>query len=258
MRAGVWCPTFLLLLVAAFGVQGEECLRGNGAQYRGSQQITATGAQCLNWLQAYMDHLAPFPAVTEDHSFCRNPDSDVRPWCYVSGEGGVPQKQYCTIQPCEVPPVPTAQSENLTHTGEEEKEVFEPADSFPARSESAAVQPVIGINQRMRVNTKEKKDLGTLGYVLGILMMVIIIAIGSGIVIGYMYKRGKDLKQQHEQREQDRELQRITLPLSAFSNPTCDIVDENTVVVHPAQTPVEETLQEGDTPLMGQAGTPGA
>ncbi|XP_029475973.1 phosphoinositide-3-kinase-interacting protein 1 isoform X2 [Rhinatrema bivittatum] len=232
MRAGVWCPTFLLLLVAAFGVQGEECLRGNGAQYRGSQQITATGAQCLNWLQAYMDHLAPFPAVTEDHSFCRNPDSDVRPWCYVSGEGGVPQKQYCTIQPCEVPPVPTAQSENLTHTGEEEKEVFEPADSFPARSESAAVQPVIGINQRMRVNTKEKKDLGTLG--------------------------GKDLKQQHEQREQDRELQRITLPLSAFSNPTCDIVDENTVVVHPAQTPVEETLQEGDTPLMGQAGTPGA
>lgn len=27
------------------------------------------------------------------------------------------------------------------------------------------------------------------GYVLGILMVVIIIAIGSGIVVGYMYKR---------------------------------------------------------------------
>lgn len=54
----------------------------------------------------------------------------------------------------------------------------------------------------------------------------------------------------------ERELQRITLPLSAFTNPTCEIVDEKTVVVHASQTPVD--LQEGSAPLMGQAGTPGA
>uniref|UniRef100_A0AAA9T0V0 Phosphoinositide-3-kinase interacting protein 1 n=1 Tax=Bos taurus TaxID=9913 RepID=A0AAA9T0V0_BOVIN len=135
-------------------------------------------------------------------------------------------------------------------------EVFAPANALPARSEAAAVQPVIGISQRVRVNSKEKKDLGTLGYVLGITMMVIIVVIGAGIVLGYTYKRGKDLKAQHEQKVCERELQRITLPLSAFTNPTCEIVDEKTVVVHASQTPVD--LQEGSAPLMGQAGTPGA
>lgn len=114
--------------------------------------------------------------------------------------------------------------------------MFAPANALPARSEVAAVQPVIGISQRVRVNSKEKKDLGTLGSVLGITMMVIIIAIGAGIVLGYTYKRGKDLKEQHKQKACEREMQRITLPLSAFTNPTCEIVDEKTVVVHTSQT----------------------
>nr|KAF6467074.1 phosphoinositide-3-kinase interacting protein 1 [Rousettus aegyptiacus] len=138
----------------------------------------------------------------------------------------------------------------------DEVQLFAPANAMPAGSEAAAVQPVIGISQRVRVNSKEKKDLGTLGSVLGITMMVIIIVMGAGIVLGYTYKRGKDLKEQREQKECEREMQRITLPLSAFSNPTCEIVDEKTVVVHSNQTPVD--LQEGSAPLMGQAGTPGA
>lgn len=138
----------------------------------------------------------------------------------------------------------------------DEAQLFAPANAMPAGSEAAAVQPVIGISQRVRVNSKEKKDLGTLGSVLGITMMVIIIVMGAGIVLGYTYKRGKDLKEQREQKECEREMQRITLPLSAFSNPTCEIVDEKTVVVHSNQTPVD--LQEGSAPLMGQAGTPGA
>ncbi|NXR37698.1 P3IP1 protein, partial [Zosterops hypoxanthus] len=142
-------------------------------------------------------------------------------------------------------------------TSQEGEQVFEPADTLPSRSEAAAVQPVIGISQRVQMNSKEKKDLGTLGYVLGLIMMVIIIAIGAGIVVGYIYKRGKDLKEKHEQKVYEREMQRITLPLSAFSNPACELVDENTIVVHTNQTPVEDT-RDGSGPLMGQAGTPGA
>ncbi|XP_078523837.1 phosphoinositide-3-kinase-interacting protein 1 [Lissotriton helveticus] len=153
---------------------------------------------------------------------------------------------------------PTAVAGNPQDAEPDNTRVFESADLLPARGESAAVQPVIGISQRVRVKPKEKKDLGTLGYVLGVLMMVIIIAIGSGIVVGYIYKRGRDLKKQREQTVYEREMQRITLPLSAFTNPSCEIVDENTIVVHASQTPVEEGLQEGDVPLMGQTGTPGA
>lgn len=43
--------------------------------------------------------------------------------------------------------------------------MFPPANVLPARSEAAEVQPVIGISQRVRMNSKEKKDLGTLGMV---------------------------------------------------------------------------------------------
>ncbi|XP_015678136.1 phosphoinositide-3-kinase-interacting protein 1 [Protobothrops mucrosquamatus] len=126
-----------------------------------------------------------------------------------------------------------------------------------ARGESGAVQPVVGISQRVKTKPGEKKDLGTLGYVLGIIMVVVLIGIGVGIVVGYLYKRGKDLKEQREQKANEREMQRITLPLSAFSNPACELVEENVIVVHTNPTPVEE-IQEGNTPLMGQAGTPGA
>lgn len=116
-------------------------------------------------------------------------------------------------------------------------------------------QPVVSISERVQVKPREKKDLGTLGYVLGILMVVIIIAIGSGIVVGYIYKRGRDLKKQHEEQIEERRQQRINLPLSAFLNPTCDIVDENTIEVSSNHT---NTVQEGVVPLMGSAGTPGA
>uniref|UniRef100_A0A8B9PWJ7 Phosphoinositide-3-kinase interacting protein 1 n=1 Tax=Apteryx owenii TaxID=8824 RepID=A0A8B9PWJ7_APTOW len=150
-------------------------------------------------------------------------------------------------------PVPATEVD----VSQEVEQVFEPADNSPSRSEAAAVQPVIGISQRVQMNSKEKKDLGTLGYVLGLIMMVIIIAIGAGIVVGYIYKRGKDLKEKHEQKVYEREMQRITLPLSAFTNPACELVDENTIVVHTNETPVEDT-HDGSGPLMGQAGTPGA
>ncbi|NXN49633.1 P3IP1 protein, partial [Rynchops niger] len=198
------------------------------------------------------------PGVAEDHNNCRNPDGDTAPWCYVRGTAEVPERRLCDIAQCSdataaTAPVPTTEVD----TSQEVDRVFEPADTLPSRSEAAAVQPIIGISQRVQVNSKEKKDLGTLGYVLGLIMMVIIIAIGAGIVLGYIYKRGKGLKEKHEQKVYEREMQRITLPLSAFTNPACELVDENTIVVHTNQTPVEDT-RDGSGPLMGQAGTPGA
>ncbi|XP_064378324.1 phosphoinositide-3-kinase-interacting protein 1 isoform X1 [Dromaius novaehollandiae] len=244
-----------LLLAAARGA--EECLRGDGASYRGSRRVASGGAPCLNWL-AVRSGGAALPAAAADHSSCRNPDGAAAPWCYVRGAAGVPERRPCDIAPCPdatstAAPVPATEAD----ISQEVDQVFEPADTLPSRSEAAAVQPVIGISQRVQMNSKEKKDLGTLGYVLGLIMIVIIIAIGAGIVVGYVYKRGKDLKDKHEQKVYEREMQRITLPLSAFTNPACELVDENTIVVHTNETPVEDT-HDGSGPLMGQAGTPGA
>uniref|UniRef100_A0A7M4E9Y5 Phosphoinositide-3-kinase interacting protein 1 n=1 Tax=Crocodylus porosus TaxID=8502 RepID=A0A7M4E9Y5_CROPO len=226
-----------------------ECVRGSGVSYRGGHQRAAGGAPCLNWLDVQRGSGA-------NHSSCRNPDGAAAPWCYVRGRAGpLPLRRDC---PC-AKPCPTAVTpvNSSSEVAQEMDQVFESADTLPSRSEAAAVQPVIGISQRVRMKSKEKEDLGTLGKVLGIIMMVIIISIGAGIVVGFFWKRRRDLKAQQEQEAQEREMQRIMLPLSAFTNPVCELVDEKTIEVHTNQTPVEET-QDGNAPLMGQAGTPGA
>uniref|UniRef100_A0A2K5TJI2 Phosphoinositide-3-kinase-interacting protein 1 n=1 Tax=Macaca fascicularis TaxID=9541 RepID=A0A2K5TJI2_MACFA len=192
-----WVQAFLvsnMLLAEAYGSGG--CFWDNGHLYREDQTSPAPGLLCLNWLDA-QSGLASAPVWgAGNHSYCRNPDEDPRgPWCYVSGEAGVPEKRPCEDLRCpettsQALPTSTTEIEEASEgPGVDEMQVFAPANTLPSRSEAAAVQPVIGISQRVRMNSKEKKDLGTLGYVLGITMMVIIIAIGAGIILGYSYKR---------------------------------------------------------------------
>ncbi|XP_053181138.1 phosphoinositide-3-kinase-interacting protein 1 [Scomber japonicus] len=244
----------------------KDCMRSNGEEYRGEQRSSSSGLTCLNWTNCTRDYDVNIRPDSQtgvgDHNYCRNPDSSERPWCYIASPDGTVQRQFCSIDTCEdktstveakaESPIPTRA---ITTTGS-----AQPAKSRASQGEVAAVQPVMGISQRVRTGPKKKKDLGTLGYVLAVVMMAIIIVLGAGITFGYFYKRGQDLKKQHEQRVYEREMQRITLPLSAFSNPTCEIVDENTIVISAEQetTPVLEEAEGGD-PLMGQqAGTPGA
>ncbi|XP_044051429.1 phosphoinositide-3-kinase-interacting protein 1 [Siniperca chuatsi] len=244
---------------SASNANQKDCMRSSGVEYRGEQQSSSSGLNCLNWTNTTRDYDVNIHRDSQtgvgDHNYCRNPDSSERPWCYIAGPDGTVQRQFCAIDTCkeQASTVP-AEAEFLNPTGAAPStESFQPG-------EVAAVQPVMGISQRVRTGPKKKKDLGTLGYVLGILMMAIIIILGVGITFGYFYKRGQDLKKQHEQRVYEREMQRITLPLSAFSNPTCELVDENTIVITAEHetTPVQEGV-EGRDPLMGhQAGTPGA
>ncbi|KAM9097251.1 phosphoinositide-3-kinase-interacting protein 1 [Sarcophilus harrisii] len=267
-----WGPALLLgaaLLGAAAGSRGG-CFWDRGRLYKADQGFSADGLLCLSWQEAQgqgaerlAPDVAPGPRSTmENHSFCRNPDSDVAgPWCYVRGSSGAPEKRRCEPVLCAgtptqgTSPLTTAAGASQGPQGAD-GEVFEVADSLPSNSESAAVQPVIGVSQKVRMMS-EKKDLGTLGYVLGITMTVVIITIGAGIVLGYVYKRGKDFKEHREQKTYEREMQRITLPLSAFMNPACEMVDEKTIVIHAHRTPGED-VKDGNAPLMGQAGTPGA
>lgn len=66
----------------------------------------------------------------------------------------------------QAPPAATTELEEKSEApGDKEAQVFPPANVLPARSEAAEVQSVIGISQRVRMNSKEKKDLGTLGMI---------------------------------------------------------------------------------------------
>ncbi|XP_029296635.1 phosphoinositide-3-kinase-interacting protein 1 [Cottoperca gobio] len=247
----------------------KDCITSNGVEYRGEQQSSSSGLTCLNWTNTTRDYDVKLHPDSQtgvgDHNYCRNPDSSERPWCYIAGPDGTVQKQFCAIDTCKEPAsTVAAQAESLKPTATvPSTESFQLAKSGASQGKVAAVQPVMGISQRVHTGPKKKKDLGTLGYIIGILMMAVIIILGVGITFGYFYKRGQDLKKQHEQRVYEREMQRITLPLSAFSNPTCELVDENTIVITAEQEtiPNQEGVEgvEGGEPLMGQqAGTPGA
>lgn len=242
-----------------FSQETKDCVEVNGVDYRGNQQSSSSGLTCMNWKNSTRDYdVEAYPdsqTGVGDHNYCRNPDLAERPWCYITGPDGNIQKEFCYIKTCQdqsTAAAPEAGSLRPKTTPSTDK-------VGPAQGAGAEAQSVMGVSQRVRKGPQKKKDLGTLGYVLGILMMAVIILLGAGIAVGYFYKRGRDLKKQHEQRAYEREMQRINLPLSAFSNPTCELVDENTIVITAEQeiTPVQDGVEGGD-PLMGPAGTPGA
>ncbi|XP_023668139.1 kremen protein 1 [Paramormyrops kingsleyae] len=87
-----------------------ECYTANGKDYRGRQNQTFLqgGKPCLYWNET-LQH--PYNTVKYPngegglgkHNYCRNPDGDVRPWCYIADhEDGIYWK-YCDIPTCRMP-----------------------------------------------------------------------------------------------------------------------------------------------------------
>nr|XP_058893136.1 kremen protein 2 isoform X2 [Kogia breviceps] len=88
-----------------------ECFRVNGADYRGHQNRTGprgAGRPCLYWDQTQQHS---YSSASDPHgrwglgahNFCRNPDGDVQPWCYVAEtEEGI-YWRYCDIPTCHMP-----------------------------------------------------------------------------------------------------------------------------------------------------------
>ncbi|XP_053777386.1 kremen protein 2 isoform X2 [Desmodus rotundus] len=88
-----------------------ECFQVNGADYRGHQNRTGprgAGRPCLFWdqTQQHSYSSARDPQGRWGlgaHNFCRNPDGDVQPWCYVAEtEEGI-YWRYCDIPTCHMP-----------------------------------------------------------------------------------------------------------------------------------------------------------
>ncbi|XP_053327468.1 kremen protein 2 [Spea bombifrons] len=86
-----------------------ECYTVNGKDYRGS--VSHAGPErtpCLYWNQTtqHTYNIQSDPSGElglGTHNHCRNPDSDVQPWCYVSEtEDGIYWK-YCDIPACNMP-----------------------------------------------------------------------------------------------------------------------------------------------------------
>nr|XP_015200289.1 PREDICTED: hepatocyte growth factor activator [Lepisosteus oculatus] len=82
------------------------CYSDNGTEYRGTAQKTISGATCLPWSSDLLHNEVHLGNVEDaalvglgDHNFCRNPDRDEKPWCYVL-KGAEISWDYCDISQC--------------------------------------------------------------------------------------------------------------------------------------------------------------
>ncbi|KAJ3607449.1 hypothetical protein NHX12_024500 [Muraenolepis orangiensis] len=87
-----------------------DCMEGEGVSYRGMVSVTKEGRDCLHWNSGFIrrkgvDIINDYPdsyAIGE-HNFCRNPDWDTRPWCYVKLDGEL-EYEHCNIRSCSAAP----------------------------------------------------------------------------------------------------------------------------------------------------------
>ncbi|TRY84049.1 hypothetical protein DNTS_021078 [Danionella cerebrum] len=80
-----------------------ECMKCNGETYRGPMDRTESGKECQRWdLQKPHKHsYQPHRHVGKglDDNYCRNPNNDVRPWCYTMDKNT--PREYCNISLCD-------------------------------------------------------------------------------------------------------------------------------------------------------------
>ncbi|XP_037386425.1 hepatocyte growth factor activator [Talpa occidentalis] len=85
----------------------QRCFLGNGTDYRGVASTAASGLSCLAWDSdlLYQElHVDSVDAAAllglGPHAYCRNPDKDARPWCYVVKDSAL-SWEYCRLPACE-------------------------------------------------------------------------------------------------------------------------------------------------------------
>ncbi|XP_062298225.1 hyaluronan-binding protein 2-like [Scomber scombrus] len=87
-------------------VRPNDCYQEDGELYRGMVSVTVDGEDCLDWnsyfiLQKGGDpfrEYAGFDGIGP-HNYCRNPDGDDQPWCYINKNGTL-RWSYCNVNKC--------------------------------------------------------------------------------------------------------------------------------------------------------------
>ncbi|XP_043313141.1 plasminogen isoform X1 [Cervus canadensis] len=86
-----------------------QCLKGSGANYRGTVAVTVSGYTCQRWSEQapHKHNRTPenFPCKNLEENYCRNPDGETAPWCYTTNSEV--RWEYCTIPSCESSPLST-------------------------------------------------------------------------------------------------------------------------------------------------------
>uniref|UniRef100_A0A4W6E6N3 Kringle-containing protein marking the eye and the nose n=1 Tax=Lates calcarifer TaxID=8187 RepID=A0A4W6E6N3_LATCA len=98
--------SYILHLISLFS----ECYTANGEDYRGFQNQTSLhgGKPCLFWNETFQHpyNTLKYPngeGGLGSHNYCRNPDGDVQPWCYIADHEDGIYWRYCDIPSCQMP-----------------------------------------------------------------------------------------------------------------------------------------------------------
>eukprot|EP00073_Rattus_norvegicus_P020834 XP_006231694.1 PREDICTED: hyaluronan-binding protein 2 isoform X2 [Rattus norvegicus] len=85
----------------------DDCYVGDGYSYRGKVSRTVNQNPCLYWNSHLLlqENYNMFMEDAEthgiaDHNFCRNPDGDHKPWCFVKVNSEKVKWEYCNVEVC--------------------------------------------------------------------------------------------------------------------------------------------------------------
>ncbi|XP_042303426.1 coagulation factor XII [Sceloporus undulatus] len=126
------------------------CYSGNGHLYRGTAQNSASGASCVPWDSPFLHFEFSSQSSNADslglgaHPFCRNPDNDSQPWCYVLHNMQLTW-EFCNVTQCLPERVgDMVQLQEREPTESEQKSPNETVGSGTMLSESINFTPVCG------------------------------------------------------------------------------------------------------------------
>ncbi|KAM5271839.1 hyaluronan-binding protein 2 [Ctenodactylus gundi] len=91
-------------------IDSDDCYVGDGYTYRGRVSRTVNQHACLYWNSHLLlkEHYNVFMEDAEhhgigEHNFCRNPDGDKKPWCFIKTNSKKVKWEYCDISACPAP-----------------------------------------------------------------------------------------------------------------------------------------------------------
>ncbi|EPY82181.1 hyaluronan-binding protein 2 precursor [Camelus ferus] len=85
----------------------DDCYVGDGYSYRGKVSRTVNQHSCLYW-NSHLLLQENYNVFMEDaeahgigeHNFCRNPDGDKKPWCFIKVNKAKVKWEYCDVSTC--------------------------------------------------------------------------------------------------------------------------------------------------------------
>ncbi|CAL8300196.1 unnamed protein product [Merluccius merluccius] len=134
----------------------EDCFEGEGDSYRGNVTETEDGDECLHWNSNFILDKGINPFTTYEnsdglgpHNFCRNPDGDTMPWCFIR-KGRKLRWEYCDVEQClkptvippgPLPPVPEPTEPKPTEPKPTDPKPTEPKPTEPKPTEPKPTEP---------------------------------------------------------------------------------------------------------------------